>query len=63
MLPEYLLYHELALTTKQYMRTVTEIDKAWLRELAPQFYSDKDVGGEDKGKKVKSKGRAAPVDE
>jgi len=37
--PEWLLYHELVLTTKEYMREVMAIDPRWLVELAPQFYS------------------------
>lgn len=57
MLPEYVVYHELMLTSKQYMRTVSEIDGAWLRELAPHFYSEKDVADKNK-KKVKGKGRS-----
>lgn len=57
MLPEYVVYHELVLTSKQYMRTVSEIDGAWLRELAPHFYSEKDVSDKNK-KKVKGKGRS-----
>jgi pre-mRNA-splicing factor ATP-dependent RNA helicase DHX16 len=63
MLPEYVVFHELALTSKQYMRTITEIDKGWLRELAPQYYSEKDMGGDAHGKKVKTKGRAARLDD
>lgn len=57
-LPEYVVYHELVLTSKQYMRTVSEIDGAWLRELAPHFYTEKDVADRNK-KKVKGKGRSA----
>ncbi|EDQ91696.1 uncharacterized protein MONBRDRAFT_17513 [Monosiga brevicollis MX1] len=36
--PEWLVYHELVLTTKEYMRTVTAIDPRWLTELAPSFF-------------------------
>ncbi|KAI3364932.1 hypothetical protein L3Q82_001112 [Scortum barcoo] len=36
--PEWLVYHELVLTTKEYMREVTTIDPRWLVELAPAFY-------------------------
>jgi pre-mRNA-splicing factor ATP-dependent RNA helicase DHX38/PRP16 len=39
--PEYVIYHELVLTTKEYMRTVTSIDGSWLEELAPVFFSVK----------------------
>ncbi|XP_059180160.1 ATP-dependent RNA helicase DHX8-like [Centropristis striata] len=36
--PEWLVYHELVLTTKEYMREVTTIDPRWLIEFAPAFY-------------------------
>ncbi|XP_034716283.1 ATP-dependent RNA helicase DHX8 isoform X2 [Etheostoma cragini] len=36
--PEWLVYHELVLTTKEYMREVTTIDPRWLVEFAPAFY-------------------------
>jgi ATP-dependent RNA helicase DHX8/PRP22 len=36
--PEWVIYHELVLTTKEYMRSVMVIDPKWLVELAPQFY-------------------------
>lgn len=41
--PRCLLYHELVLTTKEYMRQVIEIDPAWLLEVAPHYYKPKDV--------------------
>ncbi|KAG7360854.1 ATP-dependent helicase HrpA [Nitzschia inconspicua] len=40
--PEYLIYHELVLTTKEYMRNVMVIDAKWLTELAPNFYKTAD---------------------
>ncbi|KAM6951416.1 ATP-dependent RNA helicase DHX8-like isoform 2-T2 [Aplochiton taeniatus] len=36
--PEWLVYHELVLTTKEYMREVTTIDPRWLVEFSPAFY-------------------------
>ena len=36
--PRWVLYHELVLTTKEYMRQTIEIDPAWLGELAPHYY-------------------------
>lgn len=40
--PEWVVYHELVQTTKEYMREVTSIDPKWLVEFAPAFfrYSD-----------------------
>lgn len=40
-LPRWVLYHELVLTTKEYMRQVTEIESKWLREVAPHYYQDR----------------------
>jgi ATP-dependent RNA helicase DHX8/PRP22 len=36
--PDWVLYHELVLTTKEYMRNVMAIDARWLVELAPRFF-------------------------
>ncbi|XP_065666929.1 ATP-dependent RNA helicase DHX8 isoform X2 [Hydra vulgaris] len=36
--PEWVVYHELVLTTKEYMREVTSVDPKWLVEFAPAFY-------------------------
>ena len=40
--PEWLVYHELVLTTKEYMRNTLAIDPKWLVELAPNFYRQAD---------------------
>lgn len=36
--PDWCVYHELVLTSKEYMREVTAIDPKWLVELAPRFF-------------------------
>jgi ATP-dependent RNA helicase DHX8/PRP22 len=36
--PDFVIYHELVLTTKEYMREVTSIEPKWLTELAPKFF-------------------------
>ncbi|PAV76417.1 hypothetical protein WR25_11591 isoform C [Diploscapter pachys] len=36
--PEWVVYHELVMTTKEYMREVTAIDPRWLVEFAPSFF-------------------------
>lgn len=36
--PEWALYHEFVLTSKNYIRTVTEIRGEWLVELAPHYF-------------------------
>uniref|UniRef100_K3WHT1 RNA helicase n=1 Tax=Globisporangium ultimum (strain ATCC 200006 / CBS 805.95 / DAOM BR144) TaxID=431595 RepID=K3WHT1_GLOUD len=40
--PEWVLYHELVLTTKEYMRNIMTIDPKWLVELAPAFFKKGD---------------------
>lgn len=36
--PEWVLYNEFVLTTKNYIRTVTDIKGEWLMRIAPQYY-------------------------
>lgn len=36
--PKFLLYHDLVLTSREYMRSVMAIDPAWLNEIAPHYY-------------------------
>lgn len=36
--PDWVIYHELVMTTKEYIREVTVIDPKWLVELAPRFF-------------------------
>lgn len=40
--PDYVIYHELVLTTKEYMQCVTSVDPLWLAKLYPMFFSVKD---------------------
>lgn len=40
--PDWVIYHELVMTTKEYMREVTVIDPKWLVELAPRFFKVSD---------------------
>ncbi|KAJ4744922.1 hypothetical protein LUZ62_058708 [Rhynchospora pubera] len=40
--PDWVIYHELVMTTKEYMREVTVIDPKWLVELAPRFFKSAD---------------------
>lgn len=35
---EYVIYHSITLTSREYMSTVTAIESPWLLELAPHFY-------------------------
>jgi ATP-dependent RNA helicase DHX8/PRP22 len=40
--PEWVIYNEIVMTSKEYMREVTAINPAWLVELAPRFYKSID---------------------
>jgi pre-mRNA-splicing factor ATP-dependent RNA helicase DHX38/PRP16 len=39
--PDYVVYHELVMTSKEYMMCVTAVDPNWLAELGPMFFSVK----------------------
>ncbi|KAI9802187.1 MAG: DEAH-box RNA helicase prp16 [Sarcosagium campestre] len=53
--PEYVVYHELILTSKEYMATVTSVDPHWLAELGGVFYSVKEKGYSAREKRVTEK--------
>ncbi|CDS41401.1 pre mRNA splicing factor ATP dependent RNA [Echinococcus multilocularis] len=40
--PDYIIYHELVMTSKEYMQCVTAVDGRWLAEYGSIFYSVKD---------------------
>jgi len=50
--PEWVIYHELVLTTKEYMRSIMVIDPKWLCELAPSFYKSADPNKMTKNKRM-----------
>ena len=50
--PEWVVYHELVLTTKEYMREVTLIEPRWLVELAPRFFKTADPNHISKAKRA-----------
>jgi pre-mRNA-splicing factor ATP-dependent RNA helicase DHX16 len=41
--PSWLVYFELAFTTKEYMRQVAPIQPGWLIEIAPHYYQESEV--------------------
>ena len=41
--PRWVLYHELVLTSKEYMRSVMPLKAEWLNEVAPHYYRKKDL--------------------
>ncbi len=36
--PQFILYHELALTSRLFMRGNTAVEKSWIRQINPAFY-------------------------
>jgi ATP-dependent RNA helicase DHX8/PRP22 len=56
--PEWVMYHEVVLTTKEYMREVMAIESSWLVELAPRFFR---VADPDKLSRRKKKERIEPL--
>jgi pre-mRNA-splicing factor ATP-dependent RNA helicase DHX38/PRP16 len=51
-LPDYVVYHELILTSKEYMSCVTSVDPHWLADLGAVFYSIKEKGYSKRDKRV-----------
>lgn len=58
-LPRWVVYHELVLTTKEYMRQVSELKPEWLVEIAPHYYQLKDVEDLASKKMPRGEGRAS----
>ncbi|KAJ2318015.1 Pre-mRNA-splicing factor ATP-dependent RNA helicase PRP16, partial [Coemansia sp. RSA 2704] len=42
--PDYIVYHELVYTSKEYMQCVTAVDPRWLAEMGPMFFSVREAG-------------------
>jgi hypothetical protein len=49
--PEWLIYHELVLTTREYCHNICAIEPKWLVEAAPQFFQVADAAKLTKRKK------------
>ena len=58
-MPRWVIYHELVLTSKPMMRVVSEIQPDWLVELAPHYYSAKEILDNSSKKLPKTVGKAA----
>ncbi|GFP52319.1 hypothetical protein ACSS6W_003640 [Trichoderma asperelloides] len=50
--PDYIVYHELILTSKVYVSTVTAVDPHWLADLGGVFYSIKEKGYSIRDKRI-----------
>ncbi|VBB29066.1 unnamed protein product [Acanthocheilonema viteae] len=53
-MPDYVVYHELIMTAKEYMQCVTSVETQWLAELGPMFYSLKEAGSSRIEKRLQS---------
>jgi pre-mRNA-splicing factor ATP-dependent RNA helicase DHX38/PRP16 len=51
-LPDYVVYHELILTSKEYMSCVTAVDPHWLADMGGVFYSVKEKGYSARDKRI-----------
>ena len=54
---KYVLYYELVLTSKEYIRSILEIKAEWLTLVAPHYFSKSDLEALDR-KQIKGKGLA-----
>ena len=61
--PDYLVYHELILTRKEFMKTVTAVTAEWLAELGPVFFTLRYPAGSAKAKALASTKASASVGE
>ncbi|XP_040826897.1 pre-mRNA-splicing factor ATP-dependent RNA helicase PRP16-like [Ochotona curzoniae] len=61
--PDYIVYHELVMTTKEYVQCVTAVDGEWLAELGPMFYSVKGPGGSRQENRRRAREEACAMEE
>ncbi|KAK9446505.1 adenosinetriphosphatase [Limtongia smithiae] len=61
-LPEFVVYHELVLTAKEYMSTVTAVDPRWLAELGGVFYSVRERSAVEAGELASRSRRAVEAE-
>jgi hypothetical protein len=52
--PDYVVYHELVMTSKEYMQQVTAVDAQWLAEMGPMFFTIKESHNSSFDQKKKS---------
>ncbi|KAJ9090496.1 hypothetical protein DSO57_1001954 [Entomophthora muscae] len=53
--PDYIVYNDLVMTSKEYMQCVTAVDPYWLAEMGSVFYSIKQSSFGQREKRVKDK--------
>lgn len=62
--PDFLVYHELVMTSKEYMQCVTTVDPFWLAEMGPMFFSVKDsFGGRTDKSEIEKRGKCQMQEE
>ncbi|KAK2986250.1 hypothetical protein RJ640_027345 [Escallonia rubra] len=61
--PEFVVYHEVILTTKEYMQCATPVEPRWLAELGPMFFSMRDSTSSMLEHKIKQKVVKTAMDE
>ncbi|SPO28883.1 probable PRP16 - RNA-dependent ATPase [Ustilago trichophora] len=61
--PEYVVYHQVVLTSKEMMNTVTQVDPHWLAELGGAFYTVKERGTTSGVNRFKKSGQLEKVTE
>jgi pre-mRNA-splicing factor ATP-dependent RNA helicase DHX16 len=59
-LHSHLIYHELAFTSKEYMRSITPIQPQWLLEVAQHYYDAASIEDPSAKKKMPKAVGAAP---
>ncbi|KAF9166563.1 DEAH-box RNA helicase prp16 [Actinomortierella ambigua] len=59
--PDYIVYHELVMTSKEYMQCVTSVDPHWLAELGPMFYSIKEKDYSQRQKRAANRSEEAKM--
>ena len=61
--PDYVVYHELVMTSREYMQSVTAVEGEWLAELGPMFYSVKESSKSRKEKRQATKVKLTEMEE
>lgn len=61
--PDYIIYHELVMTSKEYMQCVTAVEGEWLAELGPMFYSVKESAASRHEKRKAAKDKLSAMEE
>ena len=58
--PRWVVFHELVLTTKEFMRVVSQVQPEWLLEVAPHYFSQNELSDDSKRKMPRGPGYVPP---